>query len=312
MKNVFTDRDASEFSTLLCQFTDSLRETCDDDDDVRDWCTQWSQDKVQVKTWYECVTSSLDRSHAKYVRAVTLIIDRPACLYHAIKYRDVSAIVASKRLFLFDVNTVLSRLSSDDVRLFWRYVDELNVLAFRWANEEAPVVPTSAEISQNIARRRASRNAVGDSVESRGMLSGILDLWTRVAALRHVDPVPKLDDSDLQHLSTVLSSSTWTDDAIPQLGTGPYTSEQRTILESMNNLIIMKNTIPHGMMQNIESAASKLVHDMNNGTCDMSNLNLASIGDEVLSRVSEDDINSFAGNLGKIVPAMESLGRTSS
>lgn len=46
---------------------------------------------------------------------------------------------------------------------------------------------------------------------------------------------------------------------------------------------------------------------VSNGTLDMSKLNMEKIGKQVLSGVSEGDMRSFANNLDKILPAVQSF-----
>ena len=94
-------------------------------------------------------------------------------------------------------------------------------------------------------------------------------------------------------------------EAFPDLGGDPYTPDQISVVERMRNLVTMDDSIPSDMMKGIEAVASKLVNDINSGRCDMANLDLESIGQQVISGVTDDDMTKFASNLDKIIPALQ-------
>ena len=60
------------------------------------------------------------------------------------------------------------------------------------------------------------------------------------------------------------------------------------------------------MMRNIESVANKLVQDVASGRASLDSMDVEAIGQQVLSSVSPEEISAFAGNLDKILPALQS------
>ena len=70
----------------------------------------------------------------------------------------------------------------------------------------------------------------------------------------------------------------------------------------------MEASIPTDMMHGIESVANQLVQDIASGKASMDSLDVESIGQKVLSGVSRRDVQAFATNIDKILPAIGSMG----
>ena len=79
------------------------------------------------------------------------------------------------------------------------------------------------------------------------------------------------------------------------------------ILQRIAALTAMDAAIPQDMMSGIESVANKLVMDLQQGKADLGSLDVETIGQQVLSQVSQEDIASFANNMDKIIPALERM-----
>lgn len=331
MKDVFTARYASQFQTLLESLASSLEETVGDVDGVSEFAVRARErsDEDNLVAWNECVLTVLTRQHAKYVRAITSITGTGAVLYHAIRYKDVSAIErCANPLHPIPLVRCLERMSDTDAELLWRYVTELSDVGLRWAKRECPTVPTSEEISRDIAQRRAgSSGGATDGggggerrcplpSQVRSLTQGVDDLWQQLCASRRRD-VP-LDDALRERLRACVRANTSeiTPQVLaatfPELGGGdedPFTADECAVVERMRNLVTMDDSIPSNMMRGIEAVANRLVKDLNNGTCDLASLDLEGIGQQVISKVSDADMGAFAANIDKIIPALERVHR---
>ena len=60
-------------------------------------------------------------------------------------------------------------------------------------------------------------------------------------------------------------------------------------------------------MRGIETMAQKLMSDMGSSGTDLSGLNPQTIGEEVLSSVSKEDVQAFAQNIDKLLPAIQMM-----
>lgn len=329
MKDVFVARYALEFQTLFESFVTSLEETLIKSQELTQFvtrCRDATNDENMTK-WLDALKSVLTRHHAKYVRAITSITGSPATLYHAIRYKDVTAIEGCNNpLEPVSISKCLKSMSSNDVELFWRYMFELSDLCLRWDRQEIPSVPTSSEISQDIAQRRnktieksspEDRDRPGNGAlptQVRSLTQGIDDLWQQLCTTRSVNV--DLDDGlrdrirecvrNNPNITPHVLSATF-----PELGDEAFTSDECRIVERMKNLVTMDDSIPSNMMRGIEAVANKLVKDLNNGTCDLANLDLEGIGQQVISKVSDSDMGTFAANIDKIIPALERAHRMS-
>ena len=337
----FKERCIVDFHGLLSDLVESL-DAQTPDNATREWIA-----RVRVATphdaiaeWHATITAPMTRTHAKYVRAVTSITDAQTLVYHAIRYRDVTAVMACRNpLAPIDVASCTKALTDADRELFWRYLVDLSDMCFRWAETPIPHVPTSDAIAADIAarRRRAAGGGRGkddgdggatsndDGVRGdapapsttpsavRGLTQGVDDLWEQMCRARGVQDA-SIDDA----LRTRVRESVRGDAEItgpslahhfPELGDAPYTPEQIAIAERMRNLVTMDDSIPPNMMRGIESVASRLVKDLQSGKCDLGSLDIESIGNQVIAGVSETDMGAFASNLDKIIPALERAHR---
>ena len=157
MKDVFLARYASEFASLFDNLVSSLEETLSKSSELSEFVKQSRErtNEENIRSWVNAVCSVLTRQHAKYVRAVTSITDCPATVYHAIRYKDVSAIDAcSNPLTPLSISKCTKGMSSGDVDLLWMYMFELSDIALRWNHQDIPSVPTPGDISKDIAARR--------------------------------------------------------------------------------------------------------------------------------------------------------------
>ena len=147
----------------------------------------------------------------------------------------------------------------------------------------------------------------------------VVKVFPRLKALQMEDKIKSLSKDDagmfwqFVHEAIQLITAETTCEAMrtnfPELGTkDEYSEESLSLARRIGSLCTMKNAIPTNMMNGIEKVASTLVRDINNGKVDFASLDVESIGEQVLNGVGEGDVNDFANNLEKILPALQSMG----
>ena len=274
-----------------------------------------------TEAWMKFLDTPLKKT--KYGKAVGNILNQPACAYHAIAYRDWTAVNEA-----VDEITVLmpcGGMSSEDSVIVWQYIDELNELAHKVNNKEPIKVPTSSEISANIEQRRRNNSASSSNMiaPSKGpvLRTGIVEIWQELCKLRNV--TESMDEEKVMQTFQMLADEIIVNRTVadlcsarqtagqerilrelPSLGQTPFDEEHWQLVNKAFALATMHNSIPAPMMQGIEQMAHELVNDMNDGKVSFAGLNMESIGQRVLAVVSTDDMNLFANNLEKILPAM--------
>lgn len=312
MKDVFASRCVRDFGTLVADFADSLDETLKNDD-VKGWVShvRASQPQELIEEWNAVITTHMNRQHAKYVRAVASITNSPVIVYHAIRYKDATAIDACQSpLKGLKCTKCVTDLSESDAVLFWKYMWELCDLCYKWKQLPAPTVPTTTEIGEDIQRRRTQRDAPSSSSgtvpEVKGLNQGVDELWSQLCKKRDVTvPITEAIRERIRECVRAEVTGPSLNVSFPDLGKEPYTPEQIAIVDRMKNLVTMDDAIPTDMMKGIEAVATRLVKDINNGRCDLASLDIESIGQQVISGVNEDDMSKFASNLDKIIPALQ-------
>ena len=190
MKDVFASRCVSDFHALFVDFADSLHESLPD---VKEWhasVTNASPDDL-IRKWSDAVVTPMGRQHAKYARAIMSITGTSAVVYHAISYRDATAVCACcDPLSPLSTSEVVKTLKESDVPIFWKYMLTLSETCYRWTQSSLPRVPTSDEIRADIDARRAGGG--GGVQAAQGLTSGVDDLWTQLCRKRGVS-VPITD-----------------------------------------------------------------------------------------------------------------------
>lgn len=318
MKDIFADRAIEEFFAVAKNLNDGLCETFKAEE-LKEWTAMFDVEpgplqKRFVTRWSEELFTPLVKGCAKYSKAVTSITSCSACVYHAVQYKDAQACDASFSI-MGSLNLERKTATMGDVErsLVWEYLDELSRLALKSTRSKPPVVPTSEDIAQNIAKRKSERQA--DDPKATTLHSGVNDLWNDFCATRGA----KIPDDVDRDVATILVTHNITTDtcknrdeavvrnAFPYLGDAPFTSEEWKALEQIVALVTMKGAIPSNMMRGIETMAHKLMNDMGSGAVDLSSLDVQNIGQEVLSNVSKEEVNAFAQNIDKLLPAISCM-----
>ena len=337
IRDGFSRRAAATFWASMNELATSLERTSPDCCETRDWCL-WLRNVIgdddmkrdaAIAKWQQNMHEPLKRGCARYSKAVASLTGEPARVYHAVAYHDLDAADASnEQLHALSLPGKVRGMSQDERDAFWRHMDELNEASYTATGVAKPVVPSSAEIATDIARRRTSAagTSTGTGALANGGLSqGIRDVWAQLCELRgHPGGAPPDTTVKLHALAkSACSGGTVAErvaerapegfdavaKAFPYLGAAAPTDEEWVMLDKAFGLAAMDDAIPKPMMRGIESVASKLVQDIAAGRTNLQSLDIERIGQQVLSQVSTDDVSSFAGNLDQILPALERLQR---
>lgn len=321
MKDIFTKRSINTFFEILSEFVDSLQSTCPDSAGIKTWIAWYSRVTEEnrfelIQEWCNALEQPLKKGCAKYSKAVASINSSPACVYHSICYKDTEALVKSSEYFsTLDPVTTVGGMTVSDVSLFWQYFDELNKHAYSAMKKTLPSVPTTSEISADIARRKNASEPV--------LKHGVKDLWLKLCDTRGVECGDTDVGSKLAEFSQRTLDSQNAAEAcraqkplayealiklFPYLNTGvAFSGDEWGLVDRAMSLTTMEQNIPRPMMRGIEEVAQELVADIGSGRTDLSSLNVEAIGQRVLANVSPEEMSRFAINLDKILPAMQHM-----
>lgn len=87
----------------------------------------------------------LDTKKTKYAKAVERLIGTPAVVYHAMMYKDVSALRATLTSPMAERVDLLGKydsMSDDDRGSVWKFLHKISNAAFEANDQTAPRVPT--------------------------------------------------------------------------------------------------------------------------------------------------------------------------
>lgn len=290
----------------MCTWCASLNEGVDRDGDALD---------EFLRRVTSLLTTSVPLKMVKYDRAVLSITGNPLNVYQLVMYKDLATV---EKVFpaikALELPIKVRTLSDSDAATFWRFVHEATQLTLRATETLPPVVPTTAQIAENIERRRRQRDQVNhhhhEGSASVDVANGVDDLWKELCHTRGVPPVP-MTDALAERVARVVTAEADEETLraqFPELGSDAYSEDSLAIARRIGSLCVMKRAIPTNMMHGIERVASSLVRDINSGKVDFANLDVEKIGEQVLQGVGEGDVGEFANNLERILPALQSMG----
>jgi hypothetical protein len=330
MKPVTSQRTQEEFWQVMDDFLESLEGAFPSCPSTKEWCL-WYNNIVKnsaekkgegVRKWYEAMETPLVKGSAKYSKAVLSITGKPVTVYHAVAYKDVDAIATSSP-FLNDLDLHgklkgPDSLGEEDRKIFWDYMSELNILSYRCARQESPKVPTPDEIDKDIAQRKKATTPSASQ-------NSLATLWTQLCETRGGS---RPETSDVKErltsaLATPCGTSTVGDlcqkndeegfrklcEVLPEVrGKGtPPDAKQWSALSQIMLMCNIESNVPAPMMKGIESVAMKLADDITSGKTNFADLDLESIGQQVLTNVDPSQIASFAGNIDKLMPLLSQM-----
>ena len=294
-------------------------------------CHSESKKDEAIKSWYEHLTTCLDKKQTKYAKAVERL-SGSAVIYHAMVYRDIDALRINMKS---GVATQISlwdkwndpQFQEKDKEIAWNLIDMMNSACYKGQCADTPSVPTRTQIQENI---KATRKTTPKSDATSSMLIAFRDDINELCELWKQDPV--LSDDAITRswmerwskLSTAKENDVTTRDSCVARD-GPVVVKQLRcsfpelqvpddlckksweLIVRLNDVSTVVDSVPMGMMSQIESMANQLAQDMQSGKLDMSNVDLSQIGEKVLANCSESDMSNFAGSIEKLMPVVQSM-----
>lgn len=279
--------------------------------------TSSTHSKEQVITEFRTtLMTPLAKGCAKYAKAVQSITSEPAVVYHAVHYNDSNACEMSSPLFkALSIAEMTggsdSPLKDAEKRVVWDYLKELSKLAFDAARISYPVVPSPTEIAENISKRKNEKKT-----ESAVLNQSVQEIWSKLCDSRQLTQENKnisvllagMRSTDADVAARTPSAEEEFMTTFPYFrDTTPFSANEWDMISKAKALATMENAIPSNMMKGIEHMASRLCEDIQNGKASLSDINVETIGKEVLQGVSREDVNMFASNIDKLLPAITSM-----
>jgi len=272
-------------------------------------------------------------SDPSYAKAFKRLTGQQLTMYDVVSYNDVDAILSSENGrralgagVLYDAEDLEVTDKQKVLPLMRRVCVACRGLALPAA---LPAVPTRAEIAANIKDNRKQRGNVVSAGATAPGASKVRE--ARVECVR--DAVTTLGGNAkavteqlLAQIDTDLraggASAVQKHDYAAVMGIAsmkclqlpPPSDKNETAWKSFcdnvhrtHSLGEMTKAIPAGMMQTIESQAMALAGGVQNGSIDMKDLDLTSIGKNVMESCSADDMQNLAGNIDEVLPNLSAL-----
>lgn len=279
-----------------------------------------------IHDWHENLCNKVTSKTVKYAKAVERIVKDHATLYHVCEYNDIDGFEITSTLELFQRIGLFDKyrdgsMSDDDKKIFWRFVSELNELAFKYKCAVRPYVPTRTEIQQNIKTKKRSNGMPSMTKAFHNTLNALLKLTNTDLELDYdtcqSQWIPRWtsfvqDTVDNVKIPVLCQQHDFR--ALQKLGVHfaefvniEGSEEMWTHIVHLNGYSAVGENIPSQMMGKIENIATRLADDIVHGRKDFSSLNLSDIGQQVLSQCDENDMTQFANNIDNLLPALQSF-----
>jgi hypothetical protein len=288
-----------------------------------------------INVWYDLLNHKLGRK-VKYAKAIERITGENPILLHAANFQDLDAFEDILSLEdvknIVDLTSLFQKIKSDTMdadnqKIVWKYIQHLNELCYKYMEKPLPYTPSREQIQKNIQEKMSKKTQENSSM-SHAFQTTLAELCQTCAfpdiSIGNSDHVKELmkkwtnfandtiqdtkitilcnnkDESALTHLKT----------HIPELDFENFVISDPNIwslVTKLNGYASVDDSIPTNMMGKIENFATKLADDIVNGKADLNNMDLSSIGQEVLAQCDEADMNQFANNIDKLLPALKTF-----
>ena len=337
-KDTFKVRSQKAFWEISIEFAEELGKSFPDCSDTKDLIL-WGKnvivgdDKEEEKgiiNWYNAMLEPLKKT--KYSKAVERITGFQPTIYHAVIYKDYESMAVSssseslKRLNIFEKMND-SSFTDDKKEKFWKYMNRLNKYAEEFVEKDFPKVPTREEISENIKKNKQGdvsqsqpsmikgfNTALSAFCEMRGC-KNVYDLSSETELSKMFTKWVELSKKEVNGRTITSLCKEQNEEIIPALKKEfpeilweePIADSQWSVLTKLFSFCEVGEAIPSQMMGKIENMATKLANEIISGKKDMASMDLQSIGEEVLSQCNSSDMNHFANNIDKILPAINNL-----
>ena len=116
-----------------------------------------------------------------------------------------------------------------------------------------------------------------------------------------------IDRTDWSHLFANESRRAFFTTKLEALEGGPL-AEAKQMLGHVNSFVRVRENIPEGMLSEIESFTTTLMSDLKSKKRNFEDLRLEKIGEEVLAKCNESDINKLGDNMASLLPILQKSG----
>lgn len=342
MEDIFKARARTDFLELIEQFLQNIRDifpecqACKDFQILFTGSVKTSESKTQelIEGWYSNMMTKLTKK-VKYAKAIERILDEPGVMYHTCQYNDIDGLEQTSQnemmlqIEIFDKYRS-ENMSESDRKVFWKYINEINLACFKSCDKTPPYVPSRDEIQKNIKSKKtipmvsekespsmntAFKQALRDFCEktsnadvTESLEEDTLKKWVSRWASYAQDTVNGQKVTVLcnnKDIAGFIKISEHFSEFI--LDEGSINDDIWNSIVQLNGYATVGESIPTNMMGKIENLANKLANDIVNGRTDLSSMNLNDIGQEVLSQCDESDMSKFADNIENLLPALQSF-----
>lgn len=294
--------------------------------------------------WHDAMSETVDC--VKYRKSFRRLTGRDICGYDVIAYRDLEpmwTIVSGVLGEQFDKGD-LKLDDKDAMAALWDTLDAMSQSSMMLAEESPQSRPTSQQISDEIQAHKQKKKSDApssnqDSPAQKHDLS--LAQWmtfrhavqavasafgTQVTASRETweetfddiasesvngsTVIALLEQDDNEPIlaqSARMRALVGIDSDEPREGAGDVWITCGKEFKKLYNMRQLQQSLPPSMMSKIESHASDLAMKLQRGDMDMSEVNMASIGEAILGGCTENDIDSLSNNIGTLLPTLNKL-----
>jgi hypothetical protein len=278
-----------------------------------------------------------DTVSVQYGKAFARLAGRPITIRDVVAYRDMENVVksgiAQKAL---KTKFTMKDVDTSDSDAIWDAVETVTKAADMFALlEETTSRPSREDIAREITEHKkrkkkpaAPAGVTMDEARSHGVIECVEEFCKACGYTK-----PTFD----AHAATACDQATSTDAGggetfgdhatngnLTKFASCPFPSEWNIPTEydpefedawsdlakgiaKSYHLHKMQSSIPQNMMAEIEKQAIQMASGMENGTMDLSQMNIGAIGESVLKQCSTSDLDQLAGNLHTILPNINTL-----
>ena len=298
-----------------------------------------STGKPMMQSFHEACSSPYP--NVPYQKAFQRLTERPVTGYDLIVYRDTAQLVK-----LFDQHMPTISLSNFDLskksteRRIYVQLDRMHEAATTDAGYKYEQPPSHEEIQQEIERHKSSKRkqrksapqAAPENMEQaqhQALAEGVAQLC-RFANAQPVVPgddgltamLAQMDEStggvtflqlaEQGKAAEFATAPLWAQWKLPPYSEATSEGWEQFVVccHRINMLARLRNTLPPNMLKHIESQASGLASQLEEGSVDMSNLDMHSMGQSVIGACSSEDMSHLTSNISSLLPTLNSLAKT--
>lgn len=297
-----------------------------------------SEDKQRegVEAWLENMDECLD-GKVKYAKSVERILGSKGCVYHAVVYRDIDALVASSTSPTLRRLDLPSRIkssvwTSDATAVMWTQLDAMARAAYGAMNKEPPQVPSRDDIRNEIKRRKRPSSSSAETTDTTVAsvanlleslsLPAVTDAEAEAFCVEFTKLCDLHGDADAS-AATPLSQLLLRKDTksfdllVPHMASfGTMDKDAVTAehscwdaLAQLQTTLRIRAAMPTNVMKTIEDYAASLADEVTSGRMGLANMDLEKVGTDVMSKLSEKEIEALMQNMPNLMPAMNDVMR---